>query len=106
MSAWPLVAAPFSERILTAGIGRLELTARSAGWIQPVRTRVVEDHVKQHPESTLMCLRDQLYKIIATAESGIDLKEVLYPVAVVAVEMTALPKDWAQPGRCEPRAWR
>src|SRR4029450_4298822 len=46
-----------------------------------------------------MCLRDQLDKIIAAAESGIDLKKVLYPVAVVAVEMTALPKDWAPPDR-------
>ena len=72
-----LVAAPVTKRVLAAGIGRFDLAPRGAGWVEPIRTRVVEDHIEQHPQSTLMRLLDKLHKIVAAAESGIHLEEIL-----------------------------
>ena len=75
----------------------LALTARRTRRVQPVRARVVEDHIEQHAKPALVCLTDELHQVIATAEARIDLEEVLDTVAVVGVQVAALPEDRAQP---------
>ena len=95
-----LVPAPVPKRVPAAGVGRSELPAR----VKPVRTGVVEDHIEQHPKPSLVCLSDELDQVFAGAESRIDVEEVLDPVAVVGVQMPALPEDRAEPDRGDAEA--
>jgi hypothetical protein len=94
-----VAAAPRAERVTSVGVGRLVDAARRAFGVKPIAAGMLEHDVEQNAHFALVRLVDEKRQVVPVAEARIDVEKVLDRVAVVAVLVSALLEDGAQPQR-------
>ena len=98
-----------SYRVWTPVPARIHSSSGSAiaiGIVAKHIANVVQDNVKNHIDPSSMGRFHHLHQVCTRAEMGIDLEEIVNPVAVVGIVEGNLLEDGTDPYGSHPRRWR